>query len=323
MYEEYQTNPNPGFDRRSRYEDAGGYLRSILGSFLSQKKESEDKAWEEKKFQETMRQAEEQAEANRKANDPVTQYAEASAYADMQGATGMQRDILIDRILSGREDTYSKILRGAYGRNDVLGQFGAPGTPQTDYVTMGPEAVTKKDVAETAAGAKTAVANTQAGSAAQVATIKANTPSKAAPPKAPKPENPNKLVDSFIYNNAESVIGDAVTQMTKNAHPDAAKFRYLLKTIVDFRKLYGAGAALSEPQKAILSEIASKGMSMDSKAIDDVVARLLATVNQPQGPTGSTGPGLMSGSGQERVLNIGGKRYLEDANGDMYEMVMG
>jgi len=105
MYEEYQTNPNPGFDPRQRYEDAGGYLRSVLGSFLNQKRYSEEEA---------AKAAE--AEAERKSREklvrmqsPVNQYAEVAGYADQMGATGEAREKMIKEIMmSGRETALDK-----------------------------------------------------------------------------------------------------------------------------------------------------------------------------------------------------------------------
>jgi hypothetical protein len=328
MYEEYQNNPNPGFDPRQRYEDAGGYLRSVLGSFLTQKRDSEDRAIEESRFKRQLEAQEEQSRLTRKANDSMTKRlnAEGAVEArrpDLRPGTPEYESAVDAYMGIPRESTYERLMGQAAANQAVAAGAGLTGQDATDYTTLGPGGVTKIRTTNTEVGGRGEVAKTNAEADVKVAGIRG----PSSQPRAEKPVKPVPTVtfaDKKAIEEAAAAIDVAIAVNSKAGTPESVEATQLLRGAAKILRQYGAKAmteTLTADQLKAIDELKATGQGLTPQRASELITRITNPTVAPAG-----GPGLVSDSrpeGTERVLNIDGKRYLEDADGELYEMVMG
>jgi len=334
MYEEYQQNPNPGFDRRSRYEDAGGYLRSILGSFLNQKKDSEEKAVEQERFDAQMKQNAKLAEDRIKADDKGLQWASTRATlkateAPPEGTpdpeawyTNRTQEVLNPRAPQTEYDKYTE-------RDLYFNKMVTAGVEKEEnrvaFVTSTGKYAKGFDVAKIQAQAKTDAADTRTGGDVKVAEIrnqgavdlKATPPAVA--PGSEKPTNVNKFADGVEIDAADAVVKNVIEQLKLAKKigevPSYDTLRSSLKALTTEAKTRG----LTKKQKDALQTIVQAGVSLTPAQAAEAARDIVDFTEAPTEPTGGAGPTSI----EPRVITMGGTRYLEDGDGQLYEMIMG
>lgn len=317
MYEEYQQNPNPGFDRRSRYEDAGGYLRSILGSFLNQKKTADDEARDEARFQAKMKQDEELARLARDSRDPVVQDAMMEAYLDREGITDPVLRESRKTSMRKMHNPYYQEVGAAEGRADVVEKYPVQGVDPNAFTALGGKNVQSGINAQTNADAQRDKATITSQGEITEENIRANAPPKT-PTKEPKPVNPNKFADGVEIDAADAVVKNVIEQL-KGAKkieevPSYDTLRSSLKALTTEAKTRG----LTKKQKDALQTIVQAGVKLTPAQAAEAARAILDFTEAPSGPAEPTGGGI-----EPRVITMGGTRYLEDADGQLYEMIMG
>lgn len=332
MYEEYQTNPNPGFDPRSRYEDAGGYLRSLLGSFLNQKKESEDQAWEEKKLADELAAQERIAKRSRDAQDPSVRYAAGvetvrMTRPDLQENTPEWRSAVHDAAGLPRETVWEQLQDKQAMREEQARQAKAAGKSDEEVYKIlngigeyGPGGASITAAEKTAEG-RQGVANTQAGAAAEVQRIKNEAPAKTPVAATKGPKNPGWKDEGYTIRRAKNSLATGSKMLTSNKMEGALEYKNL-NDALDILLKEVADTPLTKKQAEALARIESlsKDGTLTPQEADELAKTIRTLADEPAPGAESD---MSAGGSQERVLTIDGKKYLEAADGNMYEMIIG
>jgi hypothetical protein len=308
MYEEYQTNPNPGFDPRQKYEDAGGYLRSLLGSFLNQKKTAEDAALEQKRHEEMLSEAQKNREAQGPEAEMKAKQAQVVRFAEQAGLPLNDPAVLdfSQQIFAPSYNTYrSAVVRGDTA--EKVAGINADTTVKTTDAKIGGS----KEVAQINAGAKTGAAQIGADTAVRVAGMPVR-PGGA----SSKPVNPNLWAETNQLNTLETSFSTMADNLKKSGDLAGAEpYTNLLKLIKGFSRASLKTTPLTANQNlaiSVLKEKVGKGELLTQQDADDFV-KLFVQADEGTGPTGPAAP---------QVISQDGRRFLKEGD-QMYEMVMG
>jgi len=322
MYEEYQNNPNPGFDPRQRYEDAGGYLRSILGSFLNQKKATEDKDLEESRYQAQLGM--EREKMDRIGPEAERRAAEADILA-FQQAGGLEPSS--PEVLSYREsrttpgyNTYRSADVRADASRDVAAQRGETELAVTDKKIGGQQSV---------AAAQQAGANERSAEANATKITTAGMSGGAGAAK--EGFSPTMSADSFRLNNIAANAKKIKNMATKAGDLDTATtYEVLAKFLTDSIKEVKTKTFSQAQGEALdrLEEALSSGTILTEQMLKDFVAAWGLPDRDPNAPVpppvnpaefGTTWDGIKK---EPEIISQDGRRFLKE-DGQMYEMLMG
>jgi len=322
MYEEYQNNPNPGFDPRQKYEDAGGYLRSILGSFLSQKKDAEALALEAKRRDEDL----EQLQLNRENTGPeATRVANEKIVADYIGARGI--DPASEEAADFRRQVYGS------GWNARQGTEYKANATNADTVTKADASV--KNTNAQIGGRQVVVETQQAGANERAADANATKITTAGMPgkggAAPKGFSPTMTADSFRLNSIANEVTKIKKMAAKAGDVDTeATYGTLAKFLTDYVKEIKTKTFTQAQSEALdkLKESLAKGDILTAQVVEDFVAAWGLPDRDPNAPApppvdpsafGTTWQGIKK---EPEVISQNGRRFLKEGD-QMYEMVMG